>query len=154
MDSNTPTTTATNDVAAVDQSTVIPSGVRVYTGQCFCGDIKFTVEADLNQLKSGRCNCSFCVKHRGWFYRLENVNQFKLLTPEENMMTFSRGNHACKKCAVYTHAIGDYGEGPYCSVAVNCIDDLTPAQKSAIPITYFDGLNNNWWSAPSHVNYL
>ncbi len=41
----------------------------------------------------------------------------------------------------------------YCGVNVAVLD-LEPAALDAIPVRYFDGLNDNWMSSPAHTRYL
>ena len=45
-------------------------------------------------------------------------------------------------------------DGESVSINVACLDDATPDELIAAPVTYYDGLNDNWWVVPSETRHL
>jgi len=114
--------------------------VRVnYKGSCHCGKIAF--EADGMLEKVIECNCSICSKRGSlhWFIPRES---FRLLTPEDNFVTYTFNKHRikhrfCARCGCAPFGEGVAPSGKY-MVAVNarCLDgvDLTTIGRG-----HFDG---------------
>ena len=77
--------------------------LKSYSGNCHCGDIRFTVEADLDERKA-ICRCSRCTM-LGFLHHHVQRSNFKLLT-DPTLITEYRFNtlHAvhtfCKRCGV------------------------------------------------------
>ena len=44
--------------------------------------------------------------------------------------------------------------GAFVSIAVGCLDDVSPEELAATPIHYGDGRNNAWWQPPAITSYL
>lgn len=42
----------------------------------------------------------------------------------------------------------------YYNVSVTCLDDVEVEELLAAPISYFDGLHNNWGEAPAETRHL
>jgi hypothetical protein len=36
--------------------------MKTYEGGCYCGRVRFRIEADLAETPVGECNCSICTK--------------------------------------------------------------------------------------------
>jgi hypothetical protein len=36
--------------------------MKTYEGGCYCGRVRFRIEADLAETPIGECNCSICTK--------------------------------------------------------------------------------------------
>lgn len=132
---------------------------KTYTGSCHCQRVRFEVELDLGA-GTGRCNCSICAKSRNWS-ALVKPAAFRLLSGEDALGDYQFGSHVthhlfCKHCGVRPFGRGNVPEigGEYVSVSVACLDDATPAELIEAPLRYFDGRNNNWWSAPAEVRHL
>ena len=73
-----------------------------YKGSCHCGQIAFEVDGEIAQLTD--CNCSICSRKGAllWFVPRE---QFRLLTPVENLSTYTFNKHViqhrfCAHCGV------------------------------------------------------
>jgi hypothetical protein len=39
-------------------------------------------------------------------------------------------------------------------VVLSTLDDLDPAALATAPVTYYDGLHDNWWNRPQEVRHL
>lgn len=110
-----------------------------YQGSCHCGRIRFEAEGSLEKVME--CNCSICSK-RGtlhWFVAQEN---FRLLTSEDDMATYTFNKHQikhrfCPRCGCAPFGEGLAPSGHY-MVAINarCLDgvDLSP-----LKVGHFDG---------------
>jgi len=111
----------------------------VYKGSCHCGLIAFEVEGDLKKVME--CNCSICSKRGSlhWFVAREN---FRLLTAENAMATYTFKKHVIKHRFCATCGCAPFGEGVAPSgnymVAVNarCLDGV---DLSALKVGHFDG---------------
>ena len=110
-----------------------------YACSCHCGKVKYEAEGDIELLT--QCNCSICSK-RGyllWFVPREN---FKLLTPENELNTYTFNKHKIKHhfcktcgCAPFGEGVGPTGKA-MAAINARCLDgvDLTP-----IKIKQFNG---------------
>ncbi len=110
-----------------------------YQGSCHCGRIAFEVEGDLAQVMD--CNCSICAKMGSlhWFVPREHL---RLLTPEENLATYSFGtgtikHQFCPKCGIHPFGEGaDPAGNRMAAVNVRCLDGV---DTSSLPVKQFDG---------------
>jgi len=133
--------------------------LKTYKGSCHCGKVRFEADLDLSA-GTGRCNCSICWKRRYWGAQTKPEN-FRLLSGADNLSDYQFGSMSghhrfCKTCGV--GAFGDgYIEqvgGAYVSINVAALDDVDPHELAALPVTYMDGRNNNWWNVPAETGYL
>lgn len=114
------------------------SEAKTWHGSCHCGRIKFDVEGKLEQ--AIECNCSIC-RRKGtklWFVPRA---QLHLLTPEENMATYTFNTHRikhrfCPTCGVSVFGEADKDGVPMAAVNVRCLDDV---DLDTLPIHHFDG---------------
>lgn len=108
-----------------------------YSGGCHCGDVRFEIDAELEGVLE--CNCSICTK-KGFFHLIVPPERFFLLTPEENLATYTFGTHTakhrfCKRCGIapfYTPR----SHPDQIDVNVRCLDDV---DLSSLKVTFFDG---------------
>lgn len=111
----------------------------IYKGSCHCGKIAFEVEGELTGAMA--CNCSICSRKGAlmWFVPRD---QLRLLTPEEDMRTYTFNQHVIKHHFCPTCGIHPYGEGVdpkgnrMAAVNIRCLEDLDLA---SVPVTNFDG---------------
>ncbi len=122
------------------------SGMKVHSGSCHCGAVRFEAELDLGAGAS-RCNCTICMKTGTTNVTLK-PNAFRLLAGAEHLGEYRVGespNHRafCKRCGVQVFGKGDVPAlgGAFVSVNVNCLDNV---ELSHLKVGYWDGRHNNW----------
>jgi hypothetical protein len=111
----------------------------LYKGSCHCGRIAFEVEGDLTQVID--CNCSICAKKGAplWFVPRSNL---RLLTPEDNIATYTFGKGAiqhrfCPSCGIHPFGEGtDPAGNAMAAINVRCLDAVDVA---ALPVVHYDG---------------
>ena len=110
-----------------------------YKGGCHCGQIAFEAEGELTQVIE--CNCSICSKKGALLWRVPE-NNFRLLTPEAEIATYTFGkgrikHRFCPKCGIHLFAEGaGQPENPLVVVNVRCLESI---ELSSYPVTHFDG---------------
>lgn len=110
-----------------------------YRGSCHCGKVAFEVEGELTQVMA--CNCSICSRKGSlmWFVPRSHL---QLLTPEENLSTYTFGEHTIKHQFCPTCGIHPFGEGVdpsgnrMAAINVRCLEDV---DFSTLPVEHFDG---------------
>ncbi len=111
-----------------------------YKGSCHCGKVSFEVEGELTQVME--CNCSICSR-KGALLWFVPRSQLQLLTPEENLRTYTFGEHTiqhqfCPNCGIHPFGEGtDPSSGNrMAAINVRCLDDV---EFSTLPVEHFDG---------------
>lgn len=110
-----------------------------WKGSCHCGNVAFEVEGELTGAMA--CNCSICSRKGSllWFVPRE---QFRLLTPEDALSTYTFNQHAIKHNFCRTCGMHPYGEGAdpkgnrMAAINIRCLEDIDLA---SIPVQHFDG---------------
>ncbi|WP_413568458.1 GFA family protein [Bdellovibrio sp. HCB117] len=132
---------------------------KTYHGSCHCGSVKIKAKIDLSK-GTGRCNCTYCRKVRSWSVIIKPEN-FELLAGQESLSdyqfgTFSGHHLFCKNCGCRPFGRGHVEEigGDFVSIALACLDDVDAQELIDAPVTYFDGLNNNWFNKPAEIRHL
>ncbi len=128
---------------------------KTYRGSCHCGAVRFEADIDLTE-GTVRCNCSYCAKQRNWLAAVKS-EAFRLLDGEDSLGEYQFGRRQihhqfCKRCGVrpYSWGVG----GSFYAVNVACLDDVDPAELAAVPVTYVDGLHDDFKSAPKETRHL
>ena len=111
----------------------------IYKGSCHCGRIAFEVEGDLTQVMD--CNCSICSR-KGALLWFVSGDKFRLLTPEENLGTYTFNKHKIRHRFCATCGIHPFGEGAgpsgerMAAINVRCLEGVDYA---SLPVKHFDG---------------
>jgi hypothetical protein len=76
--------------------------VRVYSGSCHCGRVRFEVEADLDHVRV--CDCSICRRRGALIHRVEET-AFRPLTPLEDLTAYklhtrTATDYFCPTCGI------------------------------------------------------
>ena len=79
-----------------------------YKGSCHCGQVKFTVEGEIDKVME--CNCSFCSR-KGLLLWFVPRTKFEIKTSEAELTTYQFNKHRiehmfCPKCGVQPFALG------------------------------------------------
>jgi len=132
--------------------------MKTYRGSCHCGAVSFEAEIDLAQ-STYRCNCSICRRTRFW-PAIAKPDGFRLLTGESELTKYvfnTRKNHHyfCKHCGVRAFGIGNETPvGKMVGVNVMCLEGVSEEELSQVPVTYVDGLHDNWQNPPAFCSHL
>lgn len=111
----------------------------IYKGSCHCGQVAFEVDGELQQLTE--CNCSICAR-KGALHWFVGRDQLHLLTPEENLATYTFNKHVirhhfCPKCGIHPYGEGVTPSGErMAAINVRCLEDVDIA---ALPVRHYDG---------------
>jgi hypothetical protein len=110
-----------------------------YQGSCHCGQVAFEVEGEIAEVTS--CNCSMCQR-KGvlmWFVPRPAMT---LLTPPENMRTYTFNKHVIKHHFCPTCGIHPFGEAvspagdEMAAINARCLEGV---DISALQVKHFDG---------------
>jgi hypothetical protein len=110
-----------------------------YTGSCHCGNIKFEIETELTG--GVACNCSICSR-KGTLLTFVPSTQFQLLTPYENITTYTFNKHVIKHKFCVICGVQCFGEGTdpkgnaVVAVNIRCLDNI---DLETIPVHNYDG---------------
>jgi len=113
--------------------------VRVLTGGCHCGLVRFETTLDLDSVIA--CNCSICSK-KGLLLAFVPAERFALRAGEDQLADYQFHKKAihhrfCTDCGVEPFATGTAPDGaPVVAVNVRCLDEIDVA---ALPVRPFDG---------------
>lgn len=113
--------------------------MSTYKGSCHCGKVAFEVDGEIDGAMT--CNCSICQRKGSmlWFVPRE---QFRLLTPEGNLATYTFNKHVIKHRFCTSCGIHPFGEGAdpqgnrMAAINIRCIEDI---DLDAVPVQHFDG---------------
>ena len=113
----------------------------IYKGRCHCGKVAFEVEGEINGAMA--CNCSICLRKGTlmWFVPREKL---RLLTPENEISTYTFNKHVIKHRFCSTCGIHPYGEGvdpngnSMAAINIRCIEGIDLA---SVPVQNYDGLS-------------
>ncbi len=114
---------------------------RAYTGGCHCGEVRYEVKADLDNVIA--CNCSICTK-RGLLLTFTPAGEFTLLSGQERLKDYQFNRKVihhlfCPTCGVESFARGSMPDGTeMVAVNVRCLDGVDIGALSPAPI---DGRN-------------
>jgi hypothetical protein len=130
---------------------------RAYRGGCHCGALRFEVELDLSA-GAVKCNCTYCAKSRFWHARVEPG----AIRVSGEAADYRGGNPVanhffCPRCGIHVYDRIDVPNllgRPYVNVSVACLEDVEVTELIASPVSFCDGLNNDWASTPKETRHL
>ena len=132
---------------------------KTYAGSCHCGAVAFEAEIDFSA-GTYRCNCSICAKTRYWGVTIK-PGAFRLLQGEDALTDYRINTRRmallfCRHCGVASFNRGDVPEsgGAFVSVNVAALDGVEAGVLAALPVTYLDGLHDDWESPPQITAHL
>ena len=110
-----------------------------YRGSCQCGKVAYEVEGELKEAMS--CNCSMCSRKGSllWFVPRE---QFKLLTSESDVATYTFNKHSiehrfCKSCGIHPYAQGTDPRGnKMAAINIRCLENF---EFETVPVKHVNG---------------
>lgn len=109
------------------------------SGSCHCGQIRFEVTGELTHETA--CNCSICQR-KGTMMWFVPRSDLRLLTPPEQMATYTFNKHLIKHHFCPICGIHPFGEGvdpkgkPMAAINIRCLEGLDIAR---IPVQRYDG---------------
>jgi hypothetical protein len=112
---------------------------KTYTGGCHCGEVRYEVTADINEVVD--CNCSRCQK-LGALWLFVNPECFALRAGEDSLADYQFNRKVihhlfCQTCGIESFARGvGPGDQPTVAVNVRCLDNIDLAKLKRMP---FDG---------------
>jgi hypothetical protein len=134
--------------------------LKTYTGSCHCGAVRFEVDVDI-AAGTGKCNCTICAKARLWLVNAK-PGAFLLVAGEGDLADYRGHNPVahhlfCRHCGVRPFEWVDMpnmsGE-KYYNINVACLDGMDIDELVAAPVTYYDGLHDNWEHTPAETRHL
>jgi len=106
---------------------------KTYVGSCHCGQVRYEVTTDLEQVLE--CNCSICSR-AGYLLSFVAADRFKLLAGADKLTDyqFNKKNihhQFCKTCGVrsFGHGTGPGGAAMY-AINVRCLEGVDPRALS------------------------
>jgi hypothetical protein len=134
--------------------------LRTYLGSCHCRLVRFEAQIDFDEGTS-KCNCSYCGMLRLWHVQVRR-EAFRLLS-DEAALTEYRGKNPvahhpfCKQCGVHVFDRVDMPNGtgyPYINVNLMCLEGLDINEALNAPVTYSNGLQDDWGNPPAEHRHL
>jgi len=128
---------------------------KTYRGSCHCGAVRFEADIDLAQ-GTVKCNCSICAKGRNWLAAVKG-DSFRLVSGEADLSEYQFGSKAirhrfCKTCGLrpFSHK----ADGAFYAINLACLDDVDAPELIASPVTWVDGLHDNFKAPPAETRHL
>lgn len=112
---------------------------KTYKGGCHCGNVRFEVETDIQEVMS--CNCSICSR-KGHLLAFTPIENFDLLKGEAFLSDYQFGekniHHLfCKVCGISSFGKVSMPDGTQmASINVRCLDNVDVVD---FPVKKFDG---------------
>jgi hypothetical protein len=108
-----------------------------HTGSCHCGQLRFTCEADIQQVYE--CNCSHCQR-KGLLLTFIPAAGFNLHSAAEQLATYTFNKHViqhrfCPRCGCQPFGEGVDAKGnAMVAINVRCLDDIELATLTRLPV--------------------
>lgn len=113
-----------------------------YAGQCHCGAVEFTVDAELPE-SAISCNCSHC-RAKGLILTFIPAAQFTLAKGNEALgeyrfNTSKIAHKFCTRCGAQPFAEGEGPQGAVRAINLRCVPEAT---LDSIRLDLVDGASN------------
>ena len=133
---------------------------KTYRGSCHCGAVGFEADLDI-AAGTGKCNCTICRKMRLWSANATEQT-FRLVTGQDVLTDYQGTNQVahhffCKICGIHAFDRIDLPNMTghvYYNVSIACLDGLDIDALMSAPVSYFDGLLDNWGATPAETRHL
>lgn len=134
--------------------------LKTYPGRCHCGAVRFEADVDI-AAGTCKCNCTFCTMGRLWVVNAE-PSRFRLVSGRDALADYRGGNPVahhffCRTCGIRPFEridMPNLSGSVYYNVNVACLDGVDIDELVAAPITYCDGLHDNWDHPPVETRHL
>jgi hypothetical protein len=134
--------------------------LRTYAGSCHCGAVRLEADIDISA-GTGKCNCTICTKMRLWSVDAK-PEAFRLVSGEADLADYRGSNSVahhlfCKHCGVRPFEridMPNMSGSVYYNVNIACLEGVDIDELMAAPVSYYDGLNDNWGEAPAETRHL
>ena len=134
--------------------------LRTYTGSCQCGAVRFEADIDISA-GTGKCNCTICTKMRLWSVDAK-PEAFRLVAGAAELADYRGANSVahhtfCRICGVRPFEwidMPNMSGSKYYNINVACLDGVDIDELMAAPVTYYDGLNDDWDNTPAETRHL
>lgn len=108
-----------------------------YLASCHCGSIKFSLQADIDELVV--CDCSLCAKRTAVMVTVQR-DMLKVMSGEDALSLYQWNtgkarHYFCSTCGIYAFHQRRTNENVF-SVNVSCIQGIDPTK---IPVRHVDG---------------
>lgn len=110
---------------------------KTYRGSCHCGNVRFEIDADLDQVRV--CDCSMCRRRGALLHRVDE-GSFRLLSSLSDLSLYqwhtkTAKDYFCPTCGIQPFRRPRTAPQQW-SVNVRCLDEV---DLDSIPITYTHG---------------
>jgi len=134
--------------------------LKRYSGSCHCGAVRFEADVDISA-GTGKCNCTMCAKTRLWSVDAK-PDAFRLLAGGADLTDYRGKNPVahhpfCRRCGVRAFQrveMPNMSGSEYYNVNLACLDGVDIDELMAAPVTYYDGLNDDWDKTPAETRGL
>lgn len=103
--------------------------IKMHSGSCHCGAVKFEVETDLNGLME--CNCSHCYR-KGMVLAFVGRDQLRIKQGEDATTSYFFNAHKvdhrfCRTCGVQAYGFGEAPDGSaVAAINIRTLEDVEP----------------------------
>ena len=104
---------------------------QTYTGGCQCGQVKYEVTADIEEVAA--CNCSRCGR-LGSLFTFVPASDFTLKSGKDAVTDYQFNRRVfhhlfCATCGIQSYAVGTRDDGTeVVAINVRCLDGIDPRQ--------------------------
>ena len=128
---------------------------KTYQGSCHCGAVRFEADIDLSA-GTVKCNCSICRKGRSWLAAV-GTGDFRLQSGDADLGEYLFGRRKiahrfCRRCGLrpFSHK----ADKSFYAVNLACLDNADPEELIAAPVTFVDGLHDDYKHPPKETRHL